>query len=130
MYKQINQNAKNLYHGFGDNVYGIDSTKDGKWLVATCKNYLIVLPTHNDKTDNGYLKSLTKDKPAATKLTISPEHMAEFGILDIDFNVAKFDQKTDRFIVTSTGVYLLIWSMKDVLANNLFNYSVMRIFIY
>lgn len=36
LYKQVGQSAKNKYPGLGDPIKGLDSTKDGKWLLATC----------------------------------------------------------------------------------------------
>ncbi len=38
-------NAKNTVQTFGDCILGLDSTRDGKWLLATCEKYLILLPT-------------------------------------------------------------------------------------
>ena len=40
------KNAKNLYTGFGDPITSLDCSKDGKWLLATCDNYLLVTPTY------------------------------------------------------------------------------------
>jgi len=45
LYKTMGQNAKTKYPGLGEPILAIDCTKDGKWLLATCKNYLILLPT-------------------------------------------------------------------------------------
>ena len=46
-YKEIgeNKNAINLYPGLGDNIRFLDTSKDGKWVLATCSTYLILLPT-------------------------------------------------------------------------------------
>jgi hypothetical protein len=41
----MGKNAKNLFPGWGEPIYHIEVTKNGKWLLATCKNYLILLPT-------------------------------------------------------------------------------------
>lgn len=29
----------------------MDTTKDGRWILATCKTYLILLPTHKEDTN-------------------------------------------------------------------------------
>ncbi len=41
----MGKNAKNLFPGWGEPINHIEVTKNGKWLLATCKNYLILLPT-------------------------------------------------------------------------------------
>jgi len=48
LYSDIGKNAKNKFPGFGDPIKNIDISKDGKWIVATCENYLILLPTFNE----------------------------------------------------------------------------------
>ena len=64
LFKEVGQNAKNLFAGNGDPIYSIDSTRDGKWLLATCKNYLILLPTFiAESNTNGFTHALGKDKP-------------------------------------------------------------------
>lgn len=37
-YKEIGEkkNAINLYPGLGDNILFLDTSKDGKWILATC----------------------------------------------------------------------------------------------
>ena len=44
-YAQMGQIAMNEFKGFGDAIIGVDVTMDGKWIVATTKNYLLVLKT-------------------------------------------------------------------------------------
>jgi len=36
LYTKVGQNAKNLYPGLGDPILALESSKDGKWLLATC----------------------------------------------------------------------------------------------
>ena len=48
LFAKIGQNAKNLYPGLGDAILALDSSKDGKWLLATCSQYLILLPTFHE----------------------------------------------------------------------------------
>ena len=47
----MGKNAKNLFPGWGQKILHIEVTKDGKWVLATCKNYLIFLPTINESLD-------------------------------------------------------------------------------
>ena len=45
LYNKIGSNANCKYSSFGDKVLHLDSTKDGKWLLATFSQFLILLPT-------------------------------------------------------------------------------------
>jgi hypothetical protein len=45
LYNKIGSNANCKYSSFGDKVLHLESTKDGKWLLATFSKFLILLPT-------------------------------------------------------------------------------------
>jgi hypothetical protein len=45
LYNKIGSNANCKYSSFGDKVLHLESTKDGKWLLATFAKFLILLPT-------------------------------------------------------------------------------------
>jgi len=97
--------AKNLYPGFGDEITNLDCSKDGKWLLATCTNYLLVIPTFAKGVD-GFKKRLGKVKPVPRKLTISPSDLARMRQRKLEFKNATFDDKkshVQRFIVSSIG---------------------------
>ncbi len=51
LYKGVNKNANTKYPGLGDPVLHLESTKDNKWLLATYKKYLILLPTFEGNID-------------------------------------------------------------------------------
>ena len=39
LFKGVGQKkAKNLYAGDGEKIYSLDTTKDGNWLLGTCRN--------------------------------------------------------------------------------------------
>jgi hypothetical protein len=42
---------KKLLFCFIDPIISLDSSSDGKWLLATCKTYLILLPTFYENVD-------------------------------------------------------------------------------
>ncbi len=44
-FKQIGKNANNKFTSVGDPVIHLDTTKDGKWVLATFKRYLRLIPT-------------------------------------------------------------------------------------
>lgn len=65
------KNATNKYPAMGDPVRSLDSTKDGKWLLATYEKYLVLLPTFNEDDTDLYTKT-TKivNRPVPRKLQI------------------------------------------------------------
>ncbi len=49
LFSDVGKTAKNKFLGFGDPIISIDTSKDLKWVLATCKTYLILLPTYSGK---------------------------------------------------------------------------------
>ena len=48
LFPEIGKNTNCKYPGFGDPVLHLESTKDGKWLLATFKSYLMLIPTETE----------------------------------------------------------------------------------
>jgi hypothetical protein len=48
LFNSIGRNANCKYPGLGDPVLHLDSTKDGKWLLASFKTYLLLIPTETN----------------------------------------------------------------------------------
>lgn len=129
MYTKVGQNAKTLFPGFGDPIIGLDSTKDGKWLLATTKTYLMLIATTVDGK-NGYKQSISKDAKVPFRMTILPQDVKKYKIMDVNFQPAKFNDNendVEKFIIVSTGEFLVTWSLKNVLKGYANRYEV-RIF--
>jgi hypothetical protein len=58
LFDEIGKNANCKYAGLGDPVVHLESTKDGKWLLATFKNYLLLIPTETDDELSLYEKKI------------------------------------------------------------------------
>jgi len=43
----------------GEEITSLDCSNDGKWILATCDNYLLIIPTFSEGI-NGYSKNLGK----------------------------------------------------------------------
>jgi hypothetical protein len=72
--------AKTTLPGCGDPILGIDVTGDGKWILATCKTYLLVIPTALPEGNlTGFQKSLGKHKPIPRRLQLKREHLKLVG---------------------------------------------------
>ncbi|ELA41987.1 uncharacterized protein VICG_01004 [Vittaforma corneae ATCC 50505] len=121
LYNKIDKRAKSLLPGFGDEILGIDSSKDGTMILCTCKNYILVFAATSD-----YSKSIGKNKPTPKRLQLKPQHLSLIKD-EVSFIPAKFDQD-DTMIVTSTGRFVVKWRVKDVKAGNLYDYSLKALY--
>jgi hypothetical protein len=54
--------AKTTLPGLGDPIIGIDVTEDGRWILATCRTYIIVIPTDLPNGNTGFEKPMGKYK--------------------------------------------------------------------
>ena len=111
-------NAKNLIPSLlGDKIANIDCSTDGKWILATTKSYLILLPALvGDK--NAYKAVFPKDsKPCPKVLRVAPLQMQKNKIKELNLRDGKFDDKKDgneQYIVATSDNFLVMWSMKNI----------------
>lgn len=110
--------AKCKIPGLGRPIYAVDVSADGKWVVATCKDYLLVLKA---ETEDGVsiFASRANDgnKPHFHVLQLNEQDIKAIGgKQNITFQPARFNTGNDgeTWIVTSTGNYLITWSFKKV----------------
>jgi len=105
----------NTLPGLGDAIIAIDVTRDGKWVLATCKDYLIVIPTVS-KDITGFDSPFGNKKPSPFRLALQPKDAAKVG--EVNFTHAKFNYAydgTESKICTSTGRWLISWNFKQVI---------------
>lgn len=81
LFDQIGKNAKTALPALGDPIIGVDVSADGRWLVATCKTYLLLIDTligdGRYKGSLGFDRSFPADsKPIPRRLQLRPEHVA------------------------------------------------------
>lgn len=128
LYDKLGGNATSKIPSLGDPIIGIDTSKDGRWILATCRTYLLLIDAMVGKGQKnsdslGYLKYFDKDKkPVPRRLAIKPEDEANmlmqtkgkpFLFTKAYFNTGKDSKETS--IVTSCGPYVFIWSLSKVL---------------
>jgi hypothetical protein len=111
--------CKTQLPGLGSPILSVDSTEDGAWLVATCKNYLLVFPLITGAGKTGFEARMGKEKPLPLKLTISPEDLVKYGIDEVNFTAAKFNtgtlaNATEQWVATSTGPWVVTWDFEKV----------------
>ncbi len=72
LYNEVGKNALNLYPGLGEPIKSLDCTKDGRFLLATCKNYLLFMASFNGPKSCFTNRIKNVDKPTPKILRIHP----------------------------------------------------------
>lgn len=137
LYDRLGINAKTQLPAMGDPITGIDVSSDGKWILATCKTYILLIDATIKEGKNegqiGFLKSFGKDsKPRPKRLQISPEHLAHIQSetkKPLSFTKAHFNAGIDsreQTIVTSSGPYVITWSLRKILRGDKSPYLIKR----
>mmetsp|Transcript_18055 Transcript_18055/g.32338 ORF Transcript_18055/g.32338 Transcript_18055/m.32338 type:complete len:533 (+) Transcript_18055:66-1664(+) len=117
LYSEASKIAKCAFPGLGDLIKGIDTTADGKWVLGTCKNYLLLYCVVKPNGKTGFETRMLKDeKPIPFKLQLSPSDIMRYGIEEVDFTVARFDlgEDEEQMISTSTGQFVIVWSFSAI----------------
>lgn len=137
LFDRVGINAKTIIPALGEAIIGLDVTANGRYTLATCRTYLLLIDTEQKSGKNegklGFEKSFAKDsKPQPRRLGLTPSHVAQFQHetkAPINFTPAKFNtgpDSTETSIITSTGPYLITWSLKKVLAGSKDPYKIKR----
>ena len=132
LFNKLDKRAKTLLPGFGDPILGIDVTEDGKYILATCKTYLLFICTEIQGSDDlvtGFVKSMPADnKPLPKRLALKPEHVAYMGQGMISFTEAHFStgHSEGRAIIASTGPYVITWPVKSIIQGKLYDYQIKK----
>ncbi|OCF37982.1 cytoplasmic protein [Kwoniella heveanensis CBS 569] len=119
LFDAIGKNAKTALPALGDPIIGVDVSADGRWLVATCKTYLLLIDTligdGRYKGSLGFDRSFPADsKPIPRRLQLKPEHVAYMED-PVSFTPARFNtgvNEAEKTIVTSTGKYVITWNFR------------------
>ncbi|ORY06086.1 Vid27 family protein [Basidiobolus meristosporus CBS 931.73] len=132
LFNKLGINAKTALPPLGDPILGIDVTASGRFIVATCKTYLLLIDTMIKSAatpTTGFDKSFQKnEKPAPKRLQLKPEHVAYMNE-PVAFTPAKFntsEAEDERTIVTSTGPYVITWNFRRVKQGRLDDYQIKR----
>lgn len=83
LFDALGKNAKTALPALGDPIIGIDVSADGRWIIATCKTYLLLIDTLIPEGAGRYGGSSGFDrsfpaaqKPTPRRLQLKPEHVA------------------------------------------------------
>ena len=137
MFDRLGINAKTALPALGDPIIGIDTSADGRWILATTRTYLLLIDALQKEGKNegklGFEKAFAKDsKPQPRRLALTPSHVAQFQHetkQPISFTPARFNTgegKEETTIITATGPFVVTWSMKKVLQGRKDPYHIKR----
>jgi hypothetical protein len=137
MFDRLGINAKTHIPALGEPIIGLDVSADGRWVLATCRTYLLLIDALQKDGKNegklGFEKSFGKDsKPQPRRLGLTPSHVAQFqhetGV-PLSFTPARFNTGeglSETSIITATGPFIVTWNMKKVLKGSKDPYSIKR----
>ncbi|EMR08578.1 hypothetical protein PNEG_03054 [Pneumocystis murina B123] len=131
LFDRIGVNAKTALPALGEPIIGIDISADGKWVLATCKSYILLIDCTIKEGKNqgklGFEKSFEKEtKPKPKRLQLNPVHVAMMQG-QINFTPAKFNTGMgveEKTIVTSSGPYVISWELSKVVKGETGKYKI------
>ena len=137
MFDRLGINAKTHIPALGEPIIGLDVSADGRWVLATCRTYLLLIDALQKEGKNegklGFEKSFGKDsKPQPRRLGLTPSHVAQFQHetgAPLSFTPARFNTGeglSETSIITATGPFIVTWNMKKVLKGTKDPYSIKR----
>ncbi|KAF2857959.1 VID27-domain-containing protein [Piedraia hortae CBS 480.64] len=137
LFDRLGINAKTALPALGDPIIGIDVSADGRWVLATTRTYLLLVDAlqHEGKHEGklGFERAFGKDsKPQPRRLALAPSHVAQFqhetgqplAFTPARFNTGEGHEETT--VISSTGPFVVTWSMRKVLANRKDPYHIKR----
>ncbi|GAB1317891.1 Vacuolar import and degradation protein 27 [Madurella fahalii] len=137
LFDRLGINAKTHIPALGEPIIGLDVSADGRWVLATCRTYLLLVDALQKSGKNegklGFEKPFAADaKPQPRRLALTPEHVAQFAYetgKGVSFTPAKFNTgegAEETSIITATGPYIIEWSLKKVLNGRKAPYLIKR----
>lgn len=127
LYDKLGLNAKTALPALGEGFIGLDVSKDGRWLLATCRTYILLVDLkigsgQKNAGSVGFEKPFdAAKKPVPKRLTLKPEHVLHITRATnekIQFTRAVFNtslQSKETTIVALTGPYVVEWSLSQII---------------
>ncbi|KAI1099076.1 VID27-domain-containing protein [Jackrogersella minutella] len=137
LFDRLGINAKTVIPALGEPIIGLDVSADGRWVLGTCRTYLLLIDalqkTGKNEGKLGFEKPFAVDsKPQPRRLALTPEHVAQFhhetgkgvNFTPARFNTSKTNEETS--IITATGPYIIDWNLDKVLRGSKAAYIIKR----
>ncbi len=83
LFDRLGINAKSHLPALGEPIVGLDGSADGRWVLATCRTYLLLIDALQKEGSKhagklGFERAFARDaKPQPRRLTLQPEHVAQ-----------------------------------------------------
>ncbi|KAG0207132.1 hypothetical protein BGX28_001563 [Mortierella sp. GBA30] len=118
LYNELGSKAKTVLQSMGGPIIGIDVTGHGRYILATCKDSIMVIDVLNPASKKlGFDARFHADsKPDPIVLKLKPQHIAAMKC-PVSFTTARFnmgENEEEKAIVTSTGPYVVTWNFRRV----------------
>ncbi|KAI1844884.1 hypothetical protein JX266_008900 [Neoarthrinium moseri] len=137
LFDRLGINAKTHIPALGEPILGLDVSADGRWVLGTCRTYLLLIDAMQKTGKNegklGFEKSFSADaKPQPRRLALTPEHVAQFAYetgKPVTFTPARFNtghSHEETSIITATGPYIIDWNLKKVIRGAKAPYTIKR----
>ncbi|KAI5292061.1 hypothetical protein KEM52_006647 [Ascosphaera acerosa] len=137
MFDRLGINAKTHIPALGEPIVGLDVSADGRWVLATCRTYLLLIDSLQKsgryEGKLGFERSFAANaKPQPRRLGLAPAHVAQFQHetkAPISFTPARFNTGVDAAetsIITATGPFVVTWDMRKILAGRKDAYTIKR----
>merc|ERR1712228_115787 len=128
----IEKRAKTCLPGLGNGIFALEISDDGQWILATCIDYILVIPTQVPGTERtGFEgRGMGKLKPHPYVLRLKHSDIQKYKLRKIEFTPAHFDQGAnirEHWIISSTGPYIIKWNFNKLKKSGIVNsYSIRR----
>lgn len=129
LYKELN-NAKTLIPCYGDPIRALDITRDGKYILATCDSYLMVIDVTNKQNENGFTKAFKRYRKKPVELKVPADVLEKFDITEECYSPAKFNLSKsgkETTITSSLGQYIIVWNFEEVKKGNIDSYKITNV---
>lgn len=137
LFDRLGIQAKTALPALGDPIIGLDTSADGRWVLATTRTYLLLIDTLQKEGKNegrlGFEKAFAKDsKPQPRRLALTPSHVAQFQHetkAPLSFTSARFNTgegAKETTIISASGPFVITWSLDKILKGQRDPYKIKR----
>jgi hypothetical protein len=123
--------ALEVYLNNIDPIRSVDVTGEGKYVLATCDRYLILISTTCKGDKLGFDVQMGKEKPKPIILKIKANDIAKFKLDNLVFAPARFNLNRDNGetnIITSLGEYVINWNFNKIKKGILDDYKIKKVY--
>ncbi|KAI8636774.1 VID27 cytoplasmic protein-domain-containing protein [Parasitella parasitica] len=115
LFSALNTVAKTTFPPIGEPILSLDTTNSGRYIIATCTNFLILVDVEGQYMD---------EKTTPIILRLKSEHVMLMK-RPAKFSKAYFD--LESHIIVSTGQCLVMWNLGDVLHGRIDTYKLKKL---